>query len=96
LFGGGFFTGKERIMERTYCEKCEHFEAKQIAVRDLWRQLFLDKKLTEVKAEELELEEQAIIGELKDHQALEHDQDKVYEGQLTRDEVGTEPASSSL
>jgi hypothetical protein len=42
--------------------------------------LFLDKKLTEVKAEELELEEQAIIRELKDHQALEHDHDKVYEG----------------
>jgi hypothetical protein len=80
MFAGAFFIGKERVMELIYCEKCEQFESKQIAVRDLWRQLFLDKKLTEVKAEELELEEQAIIRELKDHQALEHDHDKVYEG----------------
>jgi len=76
--------GKGKNMELIYCEKCEQFEAKQIAVRDLRRRLFLDGKLTETKAEELELEEQAIIGELKDHQALEHDHEKVYEGQLPR------------
>lgn len=72
-------------MELVYCETCEKFEAKQIAVRATWRKLFLDRKLTVEHAEELELAEQAIIGDLKDHQALEHDHARVYEGQLPRD-----------
>lgn len=69
-------------MELVRCTMCEKFEARQIAVGSTWRNLFLAGKLTLPQAEQLEQEEQAIIGNLKDHQALEHDHAKSYEGQI--------------
>lgn len=67
-------------MELVACQKCEDIEAQQTAVREKRQRLFVAGALTQQH-----LEEYRLIGVLKDHQALEHDHDKVYEGQLPRD-----------
>ena len=72
-------------MELVRCQKCEAIEAQQVADRATRQQLFMDGALSQQQDESLDLEESRIIGILKDHQALEHDHDKVYEGQLPRD-----------
>jgi hypothetical protein len=71
-------------MELVICHKCENIEAQQIAVREQRQRLFISGALTQQQDEALDLEESRVIGVLKDHQALEHDHDKVYEGQIPR------------
>ena len=72
-------------MKFVTCQKCEDIEAQQIAVREKRQRLFVAGALAQQQDGSLDLEEYRLIGALKDHQALEHDHSKVYEGQLPRD-----------
>jgi hypothetical protein len=69
-----------RIWNLSDVRKCENFEARQIAVRERRSHLSMAGTLTPAEDDALDLEERQIVGDLKDHQALEHDHDKVYEG----------------
>lgn len=72
-------------MELVICQKCENIEAQQIAVRERRQRLFVAGLLTQQQDESLDVEEYRLIGILKDHQALEHDHNRIYEGQLPRE-----------
>jgi len=72
-------------MELIACQQCEDIEARQIAVREKRQRLFMAGALTQQQDESLDSEEYRLVGILKDHQGLEHDHDKVYEGQIPRD-----------
>jgi len=70
-------------MQHILCDKCEKFEKEQHQVRTEGREAFLAGE--EARFNALDAEECRIIGHLKDHQALDHDHSKVYEGQLCQE-----------